>query len=325
MAADSASFTFTIAGRADRRSTTIQGAAHISPLVGPDGRRRPGIVTARSGERLLHAGPEPGRRPRDLRGHLRLHLVGADGRGRRRASASTARVQEFRPGGAATGNLTTTELVVADASTVLSSGNPLPAAGRHRHRRPRPAGHGDRGRRDRQRRDERRLRPGQRRHRLLREPRGHARPARTTPVAVGPTQLASARRPWSATTAPTRRVRTARGGMIAAPERLQPRAHHPRRRCSRRSPDAERRRPLHRPGRRRRSTTTSATSFVEVDRSRRRVVHDGVTPRDDRRPRPRTSSRSRPSTSRTSPRATAQSKFDALAEPDRQQPAARPT
>src|SRR5947199_9175785 len=37
------------------------------------------------------------------------------------------RVQEFRPGGASTGNLTTTELTTP-AITVLSTGNPLPAA-----------------------------------------------------------------------------------------------------------------------------------------------------------------------------------------------------
>src|SRR2546423_7859257 len=37
------------------------------------------------------------------------------------------RVQEFRPGGASTGNLTTTELTSPSIS-VLSSGNPLPAA-----------------------------------------------------------------------------------------------------------------------------------------------------------------------------------------------------
>ena len=37
-----------------------------------------------------------------------------------------ARVQEFRPGGASTGNLTTTELASPSVS-VLSTGNPLPA------------------------------------------------------------------------------------------------------------------------------------------------------------------------------------------------------
>src|SRR5439155_468022 len=38
------------------------------------------------------------------------------------------RVQEFRPGGSSTGNLTTTELSGSPSITVLSSGNPLPPA-----------------------------------------------------------------------------------------------------------------------------------------------------------------------------------------------------
>ena len=104
----------------------IQGAAHISPLQRPDRSRRPRDRHRQAHERLLDAGPEPGRRPGDLRGHLRLHLVRARPRPSATRCASPARVQEFRPGGVANGNLTTTELA-SPSVTVLSTGNPLPA------------------------------------------------------------------------------------------------------------------------------------------------------------------------------------------------------
>ena len=152
----------------------IQQATHRSSLVG-SAVTTTGIVTAKASNGFYLQDPDAARRRRR--------------RPRRRSSSSRRRrptvqvgdarqvsgtVSEFRPGGATPHNLTTTE-ITGPSIVVQSSGNPLPAADRHRRRRARPADRGDRGRRHRRRGDQRRVRPGQRRHRLLREPRGDAR------------------------------------------------------------------------------------------------------------------------------------------------------
>ena len=136
----------------------------------------PGIVTAMRVERLLHAGPEAGRattrRPRGSSSSPRrrraVHVGDAV-----RVSGTRAGV----PGGrCARARTSRSPRSTRHRSRSLSTGNPLPRGDGHRDRRPRAADDGDRGRRHRRRRDQRRLRPGDRRHRLLREPRGHARP-----------------------------------------------------------------------------------------------------------------------------------------------------
>ena len=87
------------------------------------------------------------------------------------------RVTEFRPGGTGgTNNLTITELITP-TFTILSSGNTVPAPTIVGLGRPGAADERDRRRhvgRHRGRADG--LRPGERRDRLLREPRGHDRP-----------------------------------------------------------------------------------------------------------------------------------------------------
>ena len=159
----------------------IQGAAHISPLAGEPVETE-GIVTARR-QRLLPAGSEPRRDDATSEG-IFAFTGGAPTVAVGDAVEVTGLVSEFRPGGSAQPNLTTTELV-SPTTIVLSSGNPLPgpqvvgAGGRSR------AVDGDRGRRRRQRRDRRSLRSGHRRDRLLREPRGHAGRSRRTPSPLG--------------------------------------------------------------------------------------------------------------------------------------------
>ena len=123
MAAD---FTFTFATEtAATPIHDVQGATHISPfngqiVEGPRDRHR------QEHERLLDAGPEPGRRPGDLRGHLRLHLVRAHrdrrrlgARHRSRAGVPARRRLQREPDHHRAG--------LARRSSVLSTGNPLPA------------------------------------------------------------------------------------------------------------------------------------------------------------------------------------------------------
>jgi predicted extracellular nuclease len=103
----------------------IQGAAHISPLAG----QRPrvlGIVTARSTNGFWMQDPSPDSDPATSEG-----IFVFTGSPPAAAVGDSVRVQgtvqEFRPGGATNGNLTTTELSGSPSVTVLSSANPLPA------------------------------------------------------------------------------------------------------------------------------------------------------------------------------------------------------
>ena len=113
----------------------VQGAAHISPHNGQASKVL-GIVTARSSNGFWMQDPSPDADPATSEGifvftnSTPTAVVGDSVR-------VSGRVQEFRPGGATNGNLTTTELS-SPTVTVLSTGNPLPVAGRDRHRRPHP-------------------------------------------------------------------------------------------------------------------------------------------------------------------------------------------
>jgi uncharacterized protein len=104
----------------------LQGASHISPLAGRMVSGLAGIVTAELGNGFYLQGTTP-----DADGATSEAIfvftsstpavdVGDDIRVR-------GRVAEFRPGGAASTNLTTTE-ITSPTITLLSSGNPLPAA-----------------------------------------------------------------------------------------------------------------------------------------------------------------------------------------------------
>ena len=226
-------------------------------------------------------------------------------------------VAEFRPGGARP-NLTTTELT----SPVISVLSHRQSAARRRSSSasaaasPPDAGH--RRRCHRRRRDQRRVRPGQRRHRLLREPGRHARPGERPRGRSGPTNDfgeipvlgddGRGRRPAHA----ARRHRD-------AADRLQPRADHPRRRivgtargqCRRRL----RRRHRRRAGLQLRQLQAACHAALPV------VSPGGLRPGSDAgRPAPN-SSPSPPSTSRTSTPADPQAKFDSLAGRRSSQPA----
>ena len=109
------------------RIHTIQGASHISPLAGTLVLNVPGIVTARSGNGFWIQDPAPDANPATseaifvFTGSAPAVAVGD-------SVSAKGTVQEFRPGGAATINLTTTELANPGVGvTVFTNGNALPA------------------------------------------------------------------------------------------------------------------------------------------------------------------------------------------------------
>jgi endonuclease/exonuclease/phosphatase family metal-dependent hydrolase len=103
----------------------IQGAAHRSPLAGMLVSGVGGIVTAVSSNGFYFLDPTPDTDDATSEGLFVFTstppTVAVGG-----AVAVSGRVTEFRPGGASSANLTTTELT-APTITVLSSGNPLPS------------------------------------------------------------------------------------------------------------------------------------------------------------------------------------------------------
>ena len=156
----------------------IQDHAHLSPYDGSLVSQVPGVVTAITPSGFYMQDPLPDSDPRSSEG---IFVFGTTAVVQGTAVQVSGRVQEFRAGcfpscpPTASGfdNLTITEIVTP---TVVPAG-PVTAipADRRRARGPRAADDRDRGRLRRQRRDEQHLRPGPGRHRLLREPRGHAR------------------------------------------------------------------------------------------------------------------------------------------------------
>ena len=105
----------------------IQGAAHISPLVGQTFGNVPGIVTAKRSNGFNLQDPNPDTDPATSEGIFVFTSSAPTSVTIGDAVRVRATVSEFRPGGATTANLTTTELV-SPKVTVLSHGNPLPAA-----------------------------------------------------------------------------------------------------------------------------------------------------------------------------------------------------
>ena len=103
----------------------IQGATHISPYAG----QRPGVlgvVTARSSNGFWMQDPSPDADSATSEG-IFVFTGSAPTVSVGDSVRVTGTVQEFRPGGATTGNLTTTELAGSPSVAVLSTGNPLPA------------------------------------------------------------------------------------------------------------------------------------------------------------------------------------------------------
>jgi len=103
----------------------IQGAAHISPLNGQNVAGVPGIVTARRSNGYYLQDPSPDGSVATSEGVF-VFTSSAPTVSVGDSVTVSGRVNEFRPGGATSANLTTTE-IASPTTTVLSSGNPLPA------------------------------------------------------------------------------------------------------------------------------------------------------------------------------------------------------
>jgi uncharacterized protein len=101
----------------------VQGAAHLSPYSGQVVRVL-GIVTARSSNGFWVQDPSPDADAATSEG-IFVFTSSAPTANVGDSVRVAGRVQEFRPGGATNGNLTTTELS-SPTVTVLSTGNPLP-------------------------------------------------------------------------------------------------------------------------------------------------------------------------------------------------------
>ena len=268
--------------------------------------RRPRDRHRAAHERLLHAGPEPRRRHRDLGGHLRLHQLRPGGQRRRlrgvsgtvRSSARAGDERELDDDGArhaecrrcyrpetrcravvvGTGGRIPPDTVIEDDATggVETSGVFDPTS------------------------------DGIDFYESLEGMRVQLNNA----VAVGPTRPNSARRPVIGDDGASASVRTYRGGHAATPRRLQPGARHARR-PDHTAAERERRRPLQR----RRSsgswTTTSATSSRSPTAGSS-AIHDGVSARNDRS-RAAGAARGRDIQRRKPRRRREPSKFNALA------------
>jgi predicted extracellular nuclease len=102
----------------------IQGATHISPFVNQVVSTN-GIVTAKASNGFWMQDPSPDANAATSEGVF-VFTSSAPTVNLGDAVHVNARVQEFRPGGASSGNLTTTELG-SPAVTVVSTGNALPA------------------------------------------------------------------------------------------------------------------------------------------------------------------------------------------------------
>ena len=104
----------------------IQGAAHVSPLNGQTLGNVPGIVTAKRTNGFNLQAPNPDSDPATSEGIFVFTTSAPTSVSIGDAVRVKATVSEFRPGGATTANLTTTELA-SPKITVLSHGNALPA------------------------------------------------------------------------------------------------------------------------------------------------------------------------------------------------------
>src|SRR5205085_9148328 len=104
----------------------IQGASHVSPKAGQTVSNVNGIATAVRTNGFYMQDPNPDADPATSEGIV-VFTGSAPTVSVGDAVKVNGRVQEFRPGGASTANLTTTELT-SPSVTLLSHNNPLPAA-----------------------------------------------------------------------------------------------------------------------------------------------------------------------------------------------------
>src|SRR5919199_1646646 len=105
----------------------IQGASHISPKNGQNVANVNGIVTVKRTNGFYMQDPSPDADPATSEGIFVFTSSAPSSVNVGDAVKVNGRVSEFRPGGAASTNLTTTELTTPTI-TVVSSGNSLPAA-----------------------------------------------------------------------------------------------------------------------------------------------------------------------------------------------------
>src|SRR5262245_14048842 len=103
----------------------IQGSSHISPLLGQRPRAL-GVVTAKSTNGFWMEDPNPDSNMATSEG-IFVFTNSAPAVAVGDSVRVQGTVQEFRPGGATNGNLTTTELGGSPTVTILSTGNPLPS------------------------------------------------------------------------------------------------------------------------------------------------------------------------------------------------------
>src|ERR687884_1193560 len=105
----------------------IQGASHVSPKAGQTVSNVNGIVTAKRTNGFYMQDPSPDADPATSEGIFVFTSSAPSSVNVGDAVKVNGRVSEFRPGGASSTNLTTTELTTP-TTTILSSGNPLPGA-----------------------------------------------------------------------------------------------------------------------------------------------------------------------------------------------------
>jgi uncharacterized protein len=104
----------------------IQAAAHVSPLNGQLVANVRGIVTAKRTTGYYLQDPSPDADPATSEGIFVFTSSTPSGVNVGDSVRVDGRVSEFRPGGSSSANLSTTE-IVSPTTTVLSSGNALPA------------------------------------------------------------------------------------------------------------------------------------------------------------------------------------------------------
>ena len=107
-----------------RRIHEIQGTAHLSPFAGQRTSFVPGVVTAVGANGFWMQDPQPDADPGTSEG-IFVFTSSAPAVVRGQAVTVSGRITEFRPGGASTDNLTTTEL---DFATVYPGGEGAPIA-----------------------------------------------------------------------------------------------------------------------------------------------------------------------------------------------------
>jgi predicted extracellular nuclease len=105
----------------------IQGASHRSPLVGLNVSQVPGIVTLKRTNGFYMQDPTPDADDATSEGIFVFTSSAPASINAGDAVKVNGQVSEFRPGGASSTNLTTTELITPTI-TVISTGNSLPAA-----------------------------------------------------------------------------------------------------------------------------------------------------------------------------------------------------